>query len=263
MLTTNFKKFKYFIGNLTVSSSIIYCSTQHAKNFVTQQSDHEEYTWSKFSNSYGVKLDISDIERYNQRIYQLLLLNVYTALDQYIYGYKRDYRTFTEKEWSSEKGASFIDDLRKNLNLKEINHKENFDSFLYTIDYYRYIRNSIVHNSPKDLDKVLEYRNENIARMNHLKEHYSMKSVPSRLEEINFHDVKYFSRILLDFLPEIEALLYPGDDKIIHFLSEKQLKKYKKLEGERAKNHLINCLVNELGLSYEHSKKIVNTHSLA
>jgi hypothetical protein len=81
-----------------------------------------------------------------------------------------------------------------------------------------------------------------------------MVSAPNNFDQINFHDVKLFARVLLDILPKFDEALDPGDQKLKELLP---LHCWSTLKGNRKENAIVGYLTNHFGISKERAINIL------
>lgn len=263
MKTQNFRNLKKFLGELTVSSAVIYSSVQEARNIVSTQYKDMSDPWSQFARKHDIILDGVVEDKFLNRINHLLFLNINTAFDDYFKCFKSDCFKYKHQGWRCDDKEPLVSQIKKNLKISDNYNSDNLKAFLDVLDYYKSVRNKIAHSSD-DCDGEALSDKLNKEGVEILRSYYNMRTAPNEYCNIGYHDIKFFSRILLDFLTKIEGLIYPGDEIILQYLSEEITLKYKKMlltRQKRANSYLASCLQNEFGIESSRCKEIVERYS--
>lgn len=264
MKTDNYRNFKKNLGELIVTSSVIYCCIQETTKSV-EIGDTETYRkkWEQLAKFYDICLNQVDSNQFNKRVNHLLFLNIHSAFDEYFDNYKNDFTKFKSKNWQSESKEPIMDQIKRNLGVKNNTKYEDIELniLLEGLKHYRSIRNKIAHTSKDESTKDKKLSVDTILL---LKSFYKLRQGPNTFDQLGYGDVILYSRMLLDFCSFLDSNLKPNDNEIIEFLPTETLSKYKILVKQnkinKADNYLASCLRNYFGLKLEESREIVSNY---
>jgi len=263
--TDNYRNFKKNLGELIVTSSVIYCCIQETTKSVEGDDKNTNHNnWERLAKEYDICLNQVDSSQFNKRVNHLLFLNIHSAFDEYFDNFKNDFSKFKSKNWQSENKEPIMEQIKRNLGLTS-NVKYNdieLDVLIQGLKYYRGIRNKITHTL-KNESKKDDNLSADIVTL--LKSFYKLKKGPNTFAELEYSDVRLYSRMLLDFCSFLDSKLYPEDGQIVRFLPTENLNKYKNLikknKIDKATNYLASCLQNYFGLESMQSKEIASKYN--
>lgn len=248
-----FRDFKKFIGELTATSAGIHVAIQYIDD-VGLELDNDD-PWAEVAKRYEVKVDGLQSERVLSSAARLNIVNVYSGFDLYLSAFRKVFFELQGKEWSSDRKDTPFDEFQRNISLKDIKSLSGVvPCQLDLINYYRLARNAIVHPSKENENSVCKYFIDQYESLVSVKEHYGMTGAPNSFENLDFHDVKLFARTLLDLLPEFDATLDPGDEKLKSFIPHKRWSNYSE---SRRENAILGFLKNEYGIDHSRALKIL------
>ena len=171
---------------------------------------------------YKISLGTSDIDYFKTIQYKSFILQTYNLVEPFFKELNVAYRydnNILPTDWKTKDGDKNLDpfnQLLANLNRSQRTEIKSYPEY-YLLDYYRLVRNSIVHLQ-EDRDehkKTLKYYSDNLVNIIlHFKDNYEMEA-PNEPDKIVFEDfmlytrsIKYFSNILNDIcFPEIKTLV--------------------------------------------------------
>lgn len=189
----------------TNQASILFFEEQAAS------SDDKEKFIKDTCQKFRISLGTSDMDFFKKIQYKSYILQTYNLMEPFFKELNRTYRYYNnfKGDWKSKNGDKNLDpfnQLAENIGIsKKAALKACPEYFL--LDYYRLVRNSIVHlqESEDEHKKTLKYYNDHIKHHSpYFKENYEM-SAPNEPDDISFQDfmlytraVKYYSNILND-----------------------------------------------------------------
>ena len=246
------RDFKQFIGELTATSAGIHVALQFATSNLPE---NEIDPWEKIAEQFNVHLSGIDSERIFKSAARLNIVNVYSGFDLYLFSYRKEFTRLMKSEWKCKEGDSPFDEFKNNISIVKIKNKHIvLSEQIQLVQYYRLVRNAIVHPAEKTKQSCRKYYQDNNHNLNRIQTHYKMLSAPNSLDEINFHDVKLFARVLLDILPSFDEALDPGDELLKELLP---VQSQTNLKASRSSNAAIGFLTNEFGISLDRAKRIM------
>lgn len=248
-----FRGFKRFIGELTATSAGIHvaikCTDDVGLDLVTDD------PWAEVAKRYGVKVDGLQSQRVLRSAARLNIVNVYSGFDLYLSSFRKIFFELLGKEWISDRKDTPFEEFQRNIPLNEIKKLgEIIQCQFHLIDYYRLARNAIVHPSKENEKSVCKYFKDYSKSLLNVKSHYGMSGAPNSFEKLDFHDVKVFARTLLDILPEFDATLDPGDEKLKSLIPYKNWSNYNE---SRTRNAALGFLKNEYGIDQSRALRVL------
>lgn len=251
--TRCFRNFKKFIGELTANSAGVYIAIQHTNKIGLKYELDDP--WSHIANEFGIKINGLQTNDILKSAVRLNIVNVYSGFDLYLLAYRKEYFNLIQTEWKADKSKTPFDEFRININLDEIEKSSTMlPHQLKLIDYYRLARNAIVHPSVENTLSASNFFIKETHSLQIVREHYKMVSAPNNFDCLNFHDVKLFSRTLLDILPLFDEKLDPGNERLKEIIPVKNWLNYKE---SRKRNYEIGFLQSSYGISKERSEEIL------
>lgn len=248
-----FRDFKKFIGELTATSAGVHVAIKYTYDVGLDLGKNDP--WAEVAKRYDVKVDGLQSERVLSSAARLNVVNVYSGFDLYLSSFRKVFFELQGKEWSSERKDTPFEEFQRNISLDHIKQigciaQCQFD----LIDYYRLARNAIVHPSKENGKTVRKYFQEHSNSLLSVKSHYGMTGAPNSYEDLDFHDVKLFARALLDILPEFDATLDPGDEKLKSLIPWKGWSNYSE---SRKKNAAAGFLISEYGIDQSRALRVL------
>lgn len=248
-----FRDFKRFIGELTATSAGIHVAIKYTDD-VGLDMDKDD-PWAEVAKRYEIKVNGLQSQRVLSSAARLNIVSVYSGFDLYLSSFRKAFYDLQGKEWSSDRRDTPFDEFQKNISLNDIKNLSDIIQYqLDLIDYYRLARNAIVHPSKENKKSVCKHFKDHSNSLFSVKSHYSMTGAPNSYEELDFHDVKLFARTLLDILPEFDATLDPGDEKLKLLIPYKNWLSY---NDSRRNNAALGFLKNEYGIDHSRALKVL------
>ncbi|HHC6507157.1 TPA: hypothetical protein ACX6NP_000259 [Photobacterium damselae] len=248
-----FRDFKRFIGELTANAAGTYVAACFTGQSLAQSDD----PWRDLAKTYDIKVDGIETKQVLKSSSRLNMVSIYSGFDLYLTSFRKEYTNIFDKDWIKEDKVSPFEEIRKNLGRKQVKAAhEVADEMIGVIEYYRLFRNSVAHPSDKNKKAANEAFKTSLNSRERVADYYGMQSAPNSPEAINFHDVKLFSRILLDLLPQFDEIVDPGDERLLELLPRDR---WLLLNDERKENARIGYLVNTYGLDRNRASKIVGS----
>ena len=248
-----FRDFKRFIGELTATAAGIHSAVKYTAHRSTKMDSDDP--WADIAATYNVKVNGLNSEKVLASASRLNIVNIYSGFDLFLSTFRKEFYHLREIEWKAEKSDTPFSELQRNLDLKNFRDTERIiQPQIVVIDYYRLARNAIVHPSQDNKISVQKFFEKKEPSINRVRIHYEMRSAPNKFDELNFHDVKLASRILLDVLRIIDAALDPGDRRLREMVPFSSWARYDTI---RQRNAAINFLKQNYGISQERAEKIL------
>lgn len=195
-------------------------SIRYFEDLAKKSGNTDEFI-KRLCKKYSISLGIRDFEYFKTIQYKSYILQTYNLVEPYFRELNRSYRFYNnfKGDWKTKDGDKNLDPFNQLLINIDADNSKLIKSYpeYYLLNYYRLIRNSIVHlqEDAEEHKKTTKYFDDFIAdKLDFFKENYEMDS-PNKPESISFQDfmlytraIKYFSNILNDAcFPTIESLV--------------------------------------------------------
>ncbi|MDD2337203.1 MAG: hypothetical protein PHD01_11560 [Geobacteraceae bacterium] len=151
---------------------------------------------NSLAGDYNVRVNPVEFDKICVRWGQLQVLSSYQYLDEFLSCFRKEHpRKESRKREDREDLLTFVMDAY-NVSKNDVGLIE-----FEILDYYRLVRNQLMHNPSGEQGKVHKSQAERI--LNNKKDNYSTLSAPNHIDAIQFDDfilltrvIKHFSRVL-------------------------------------------------------------------
>lgn len=183
-------------------------------------SNNQEEFIKVFCRKYKISLGTGDFDFFKKVQYKSYILQTYNLVEPLFKGLITEYKYYNcfKGNWKTKDGANNLDPFNQliiNLNKEKSDIIKSYPEY-YLLDYYRLIRNSIVHLQEDEDEhvKTLAFYKKYIKdKKDFFHSNYNLLA-PNEPENISFKDfvlytrvLKYFSNILNDVcFPELNTL---------------------------------------------------------
>lgn len=218
--TAAFRSFKKFVGELTAVAAGMYVGIQEVIPLIDGLDVSDP--WESVAKKHNVKLCGLKSERVLSSTIRLNLVSLYSGIDLFLLDIRNQFHHLHGKPWIQYDGDTQFMALSRNTPSGKIAHESRLGlNRIIAMDYYRLIRNSIAHPSDAAKTAVEKFYSENQQSLIRVSESYGMKSVPSRISSLSFHDIKFLARLALDLASAVDMDFDPGDEKLYGLVPEK------------------------------------------
>jgi hypothetical protein len=253
--TAAFRSFKTFVGELTAVAAGIYVGIREVLPSIDGLGLADP--WEFVAEKHKIKLCGLKSERVLSSAIRLNLVSLYSGLDLFFSDTRGQFHLLHGKEWKHFEGDSPMMSLARNTpSTKQVHESRLGLGRIISLDYYRLIRNSIAHPSEDAEAAAKKYYAENKELLTSTAETYGMKSVPSPVDSLSFHDIKYLARLSLDLASAVDKDFDPGDERIATLVPEKVLRLPK--SEERLHNARKGWLAVTFGIRPERAERIIS-----
>lgn len=249
------RSFRSFIGELTAVAAGIYVGVQEAVPQIEATESLDP--WELAAKKYDVKVSGLKSERVVVSAIRMSLVSLYSGFDLFLSNTKSQFRLLHGKEWSRGDGDTPFQALARNTPSTTQEHEDRLcKGNIATLDYYRLVRNSIAHPKPDVAMGARKFYEGNKDMLKATALAYGMKSTPSDICDLSFHDIKYLARVSLDLASAIDLDFYPGEERLAVLLPEKfyRLQKTEK----RRHNAMKGWLSEHYGIDSLQAEKIIS-----
>jgi hypothetical protein len=215
---------------------------------------------------YKISIGTRDLDYFKTIQYKSYILQTYNFVEPFFKDLNAAYRYYNnfEGKWKTKNGDKNLDPFNQLLANIDSAMRKTIKSYpeYFLLDYYRLIRNSIVHlqeNEDEHEKTSIYYCNYIVKNLRFFKSNYELEA-PNEPDKIGFADfmlytraIKYFSNILNDAcFPEIETLVIVAkkDERL-----QKKLLQTRKLDFKGALLKRINVLSGYFIKEFDNSHK--------
>jgi hypothetical protein len=210
--TTSYLRLKKFVGEATAYAAGAYTAICELDNLSRNCTDPDP--WQTYAERHSINVRGLQSDELLTSSIRLAIVSIYSGLDSYIESTKEQLKILRATAWTQNDGDSLIDALKRNFPLDE--RKTGIDTHgqLSCLDYYRLLRNSIVHQGNDGFDKAMDYFNSESDALCRFREKYRFDTAPCAPNALTYHDVKAIARALLGTAEAVETQLDPGNEKL-------------------------------------------------
>lgn len=206
------------------------------------------------SKEHGIHVNFSEFSKELSAIMsQSYIVTIYQSADLFLREYQREHCFIHGVTWSYEevkKGGTRLEQAFRNTE-KNYDILNTLDYKIY--DYYRLVRNFVVHPNIKDKETIKLLQNELILEKSFINEKYKVESAPSKIDEICFEDFVLFTKVVKELARILCELAKPSSKKIIVSLN---INKFSKIRNNH--NRFVKAISNKLRIEYD-----LNEHEIA
>ncbi len=120
-------------------------------------------------------------------------------------------------------------------------------SVISCFQYYRSLRNSIIHDPDSNPEKLEEKFNAIIPFCSESKKQYNSLNAPNRADQIIFDDFILFSRLTKKVAEDLSLMARPSSEHWKEFIDLKPFKKYQQ-DPKRMRNAISGKIQTEYGI---------------
>lgn len=252
--TVAFRSFKKFVGELTAVAAGVYVGIQEVIPLIDALDVSDP--WATIAKKHNVKLCGLKSERVTSSIIRLNLVSLYSGIDLFFSDIRNQFHHLHGKPWTQFDGDTPFMALSRNTPSEKDVHESRLGlNRIVAMDYYRLIRNSIAHPSDAAGAAVEKFYTENQQSLIGVSESYGMRSVPSRVNALSFHDIKFLARLALDVASAVDIDFDPGDKKLSSLVPEKSQGLAKSME--RLHNARKGWLAVTYGIQSDRAERIL------
>jgi len=223
-----------------------------------KQSDDVSAFVRSLSEKHCIRVNYSAVDCLSLHLARSYIVTVYQSSERFMHEFRKEHQVLYQRKWT---GDSMEDDpltvaLKNIASNKEAAGKSIGWDLITRFQYYRTVRNWIIHTKDSNLKKPLDafedikdYSSEHQALFNQV-------NAPNQPEELTFDDFVLFSRLTKCIAEKMCQIVRPSDD----YWKESLLSKFKQLRNnpDRMKNAVAGLLRTDYGIDEVTAKRIVS-----
>ncbi len=203
------------------------------------------------SQKHGVRVNLPEVSMLHKHLCQHYIVTVYQSAECFLHEFRREHVGLYRKEWAGD--AHNVDPLTVALRNVSESEEKSIDAvgpdLVSRFQYYRSVRNWVVHTKESDVSKpherfqkITEYSSGNLQK-------YASVKAPNPPEDLSFDDFIFFSRLTKDLGEKLCEVAKPPEDHWINAL-QASFGRFKRLalNQERMKNAISGRLRTEFGM---------------
>jgi hypothetical protein len=241
------KLFRY----LGETDALVELTELAARSFISsaRQSGNVAAFVEEQSCQHHVRVNMGEVDVLIDHLSRSYIVTVYQSAERFLHEFRKEHRALYGKEWVGD--ADDVDPLTvalRNVAATEIEAEKRLGSDLVSrFQYYRLVRNWIVHTKASDItkpqaafDRITPYSTECVGQFDSVK-------APNRPDELCFDDFVLFSRLTKKLAEKLCRIAEPPAD---HWLRSFPVNRFKRLEQNpiRMKNAVSGRLRTEYGM---------------
>ena len=199
------------------------------------------------SERFGIRVNLSEAELLSRHLARSYIVTVYQSAECFLHDFRKEHRALYRKDWIGD--AEDADPLTVTLrNLSTANPEDAIGQDLITrFQYYRIVRNWIVHTKESDPSKPLAKFAEIAPYTPERQELKKPLPATNRPDELTFEDFICFSRVTKLIAEKLCSLEKPSDS---HWFTNFPIARFKRFmtKPERMQNSIAGYLRTEFGM---------------
>lgn len=211
------------------------------------------------SENFGVCVNLSEFDSWRAHLAQRHIVSVYESAERFFKEFRKEHSELHQREWIGDAdGKSRMTVALENVGASKEQAERGVGLDLISrFEYYRLVRNWIVHDKARNpeketevLESLVKYGDANAAALGRL-------AAPNRPDSLGFDDFILFSRVTKLVAERLNDLGKPSEES---WISTFDLKPFKCLltKPERLRNAVAGKLRTEFGMNSEAAEWISN-----
>lgn len=195
----------------------------------------------EISTKHGIVVNFSNIDEVKVSLWKNYIVNAYSVAEVFLYEFRDEYCKIRNKNWSFNPEESKIKTIINSI-VKGKNYQSKVSNFgeveIALFEYYRHLRNNIIHSSEKSMKNVEREYERIIEYKDRIKVKYNIDLAPNSLNEIKYEDFNLFTRVMKNIAWELSIHGKPTYQEIAEIID---VKKYNHLKNnqKRFKNSFL------------------------
>lgn len=187
--------------------------------------------WALCSEN-GVSLASNDLEKAVTHVPQTYILIIHTCFEEFLQNLYQELKKTSLNSFSEKKdGESYLECVYKNVRTK--NRPKTIDVSFQLCEYYRLVRNYIVHQNINIKTVKAKYKAVSDLYASISTKRYGKLHAPNLPQKLSFDDFIFFSKSCLEISTYLHESLKLDYFKILKTASNKTLYKWKNQTEER------------------------------
>jgi len=210
----------------------------------------------------GICVNLSEVDALSAHLSRSYIVNVYHSAERFLHEFRQEHVGLYQKDWSGDGiGVDPLTITLKNIASSQADAERYIGPDLITrFQYYRIVRNWIVHTKDSDSSKPKTKFIEIVGYSSEHAELFRAVKAPNRPENLNFDDFVFLSRLTKTIAEKICRIAEPGQEHWNRLMTEKTFKRFKRLSNnpDRMRNAVTGRIKTEYGMDESTAKWIAN-----
>ena len=211
------------------------------------------------SQQHGIRVNLTELDLISRHLARSYIVTVYQSAARFLHDFRKEHRGLYRKEWTGD--GNDLDPLTVALRnvaaSKDEAEKLIGADLICRFQYYRSVRNWVVHTKESDISKPRAKFDEIIPYSEENQEKFRSVNAPNSPLEVCFEDFIFFSRLTKLIAQRLCQIAAPALD---HWAQNFPLARFKRLEKNpsRMRNAVIGSLRTEFGMDTATAKWIAD-----
>lgn len=206
------------------------------------------------SNRYGIKVNLSEVDLLSQHLARSYIVTVYQSADCFLREFRKEYCILYHKDWHDDDQSDLLTMTLNNISPEK--PEAVIDNYLTSrFQYYRIVRNMVVHTKGTEQRKPLEMFSKIVTVLPEFEELKSPLPLVNPPDAIAFDDFICFSRVTKLIAKKICIFSKPSDT---HWITSIPINRFKRFQNnpKRMLNSIIGYISTEFGMDTSSAKWI-------
>jgi hypothetical protein len=245
----SFRSYRSLCRYLGETDALVELTELACRSFqdAAERSGNESAFITAESERIGIRVNLSEVEPLMRHLAQNYIVTVYQSAECFLHEFRKEHRALYKRDWVGV--ADDVDPLTVTLKNLSVNSPENVigRDLISRFQYYRIVRNWVVHTKESDISKPLAKFNDIVQYSVERNQLRRLLPEPNRPDALNFNDFICFSRVTKLIAEKICSLAKPPEN---HWSASFPMDRFKRLmkKPDRMKNSIAGYLRTEYGM---------------
>lgn len=244
----SYRRLCQYLGEMDAMVELTELAAREFLESAYQSGDVSNFVTS-ISDKHGVRVNLAEVDRLSRHLARSYIVTVYQSAESFIREFRKEHRALYQKDWVGD--GDDIDPLTVALRNIASSQKDAEDligcDLISRFQYYRIVRNWVVHTNDSDLKKpqakfaeIVDYSAEHQSL-------FTTVTAPHPPERLNFDDFIFFSRLTKLIAEKICNISKPP---LEHWENSISITRFKKFQNDpvRMRNAISGSLRTEFGM---------------
>lgn len=253
---SSYRHLRRFIGELTATAAGNEIAVRSTSDFLAEASSGD---WEFLGKCLNIKVGGLESPRLMISCSRLHVVSLYSGWDGFIRSLRSEYQKLFGMDWRHSEGDTPFDEIYRHspVFVEDLKQRINPNRQI-TIEYYRKVRNAIVHPAASTASEAEAHFRTHTDAFAEVRKQYGMHSPPREHNSMTFFDVKMLARLLLDVGRAVSESFDPGDARLLEIIPLPRWGRLRGHDEEGYRNRILGYLRTEFGLATERACKIVS-----
>ena len=216
-----YREFKSHAGKVSAIHEVIELAVREFENAARDSGDAEEYL-KRTADRHALHVHFTQLPDIVAKTIQLHIVNVHEAFERFLDAFRRECIATLDLDWKDYEKRSTLYVILQNIFGSQQSAREQIGVMAIDLcDYYRLVRNHVIHADLRTEDLEKEFRNVEKYQAKAAETYAKLGLAPNRAAAVTRDDFHLFIRVAQDVAWRLCQKARPTDDQIMKVISDK------------------------------------------